>query len=293
MILKRISVWFVFVAMLQPLCAQQVSLQKNVNAGGDTFSFDIHIVMKGETLYGISKTFHTTVAELLKLNPEIIDNNLSLGKQLKVPITATEVVTGELRIPENAIIHLVKPKETVYAISKLYSVDQEVLLLWNDLQTIDIKIGQQLIVGYETKKMHLVGPLQSDSSTNELIAFPNESEIINSVPAGSNLVVQKGIAVWSKEGSAGAGLFALHPFLEKGTLIQVTNLMNKKTITLKVIGKLPATMQYENIALKISAGAAKELNVLDEKFLVQISYVQNQLRSCRSISLKVLQRRNY
>jgi LysM repeat protein len=46
---------------------------------------------------------------------------------------------------ENRVVfHTVQPKETVYAISKKYSVGIEELMKWNDLQSTDLKTGQQL-----------------------------------------------------------------------------------------------------------------------------------------------------
>jgi hypothetical protein len=49
--------------------------------------------------------------------------------------------------------------------------------------------------------------------------------------------------------------------------------MNNKSVQVKVIGRLPNTPENENVAIKISGSAAKELNALDNKFLVQLSYM--------------------
>ena len=67
-------------------------------------------------------------------------------------------------------------------------------------------------------------------------------------------------------------LYALHPTAPKGTEIMVKNMMNGKTVTVKVIGKLPATSANENVLIKISGSAAKKLGVLDERFLVAVYY---------------------
>jgi hypothetical protein len=54
--------------------------------------------------------------------------------------------------------------------------------------------------------------------------------------------------------------------------MMVKNLMNGKIVTVKVIGKVPATSINEKVLIKISASAAKTLGVLDEKFLVELAY---------------------
>jgi histone H3/H4 len=53
--------------------------------------------------------------------------------------------------------------------------------------------------------------------------------------------------------------------------------MNNKTIRVKVIGKLPDTGENKNILIRISESAAKQLNALDEKFLVEITYSAEEL----------------
>jgi LysM repeat protein len=42
------------------------------------------------------------------------------------------------------IIHTVQPKETVYAIAKKYEVEIEDVIKWNNLQGVDLKIGQEI-----------------------------------------------------------------------------------------------------------------------------------------------------
>ena len=45
----------------------------------------IHIVKKGETLYGISKKYGTTEQELINLNPFLKTHQLSIGEKLQLP----------------------------------------------------------------------------------------------------------------------------------------------------------------------------------------------------------------
>jgi LysM repeat protein len=42
--------------------------------------------------------------------------------------------------------HIVQTKETLYSISKKYGVSLEQLKTWNKLDTLDLKIGQQLLI---------------------------------------------------------------------------------------------------------------------------------------------------
>jgi rare lipoprotein A (peptidoglycan hydrolase) len=57
-----------------------------------------------------------------------------------------------------------------------------------------------------------------------------------------------------------------------GTMVTVKNLMNGKTITAKVIGKIPSLDVNKDILVKLSSNAYKELGVESDKFLVEVSY---------------------
>ncbi len=49
-----------------------------------------------------------------------------------------------LAADENYIVHTVQPKETMFSIAKRYSVNKDDVLKWNDLQSMDLKSGQQI-----------------------------------------------------------------------------------------------------------------------------------------------------
>ena len=278
--------WFlVFIWSSVSLKAQTVDFLK-----GNKTHYDWHVVAQGETLYGLSKKYNTTVEELLRLNPDIVNNSLPLGKTVKVPVVKEDASAGvKHKKMENTILHKVKKGETAYSLSKTYHTDVATFLMWNDLKDPAIQEGQEVIVGYENPKMNLIGPLEEGEilESNEEITekkteaarsgatVPQMGGSSMTSPAGQAMILydEKGIAVWTHSDYDDGNLYALHPTAPKGTEITLTNLMNHKSIKVKVIGKLPATSENENVAIKISESAAKKLNVLDEKFLVELTYM--------------------
>ncbi|MGB3076363.1 MAG: LysM peptidoglycan-binding domain-containing protein [Chitinophagales bacterium] len=242
---------------------------------------DLHVVVKGETVYSISKAYQITVEELLHLNPEIIDNNLPIGAKIKVPVMNDEPIIPSNEIRNgHAILYTVQKKETLYAISKKYNTKVDTLLRWNNLMSPDIEEGSQLIVGYEITSFQLDGPLHvqekdvkgtiTDSIatvSNDTVAIP-----INDAAFFPDALSVKGIATWVKSGDDGGDFFALHPTAPKGTEVKVKNMMNGKMVTVKVIGKLPATSANDNVMIKISGSAANKLGVLDDRFLAALYY---------------------
>lgn len=274
------------------LSAQSLSLP-----GESSRHCDTHLVLKGETLYSLSKKYHTTVDALLELNPGIINNNLDIGK-IRVPFIKEEKVA----ISDRSVMHKVEKGETVYSISKKFNTDVSTILMWNDLKEPLIREGEILVVGYETPQMNLMGPFpmedsKIDQEKENPISYPEKKEgdagsftgpelpnssslkmekdsNLRTNPGKENHVLhdEKGIALWTPSTYDGGNFYALHATAPQGTEITVKNLMNEKTVTVKVIGRLPATSENGNVLIKLSESAAKKLNVLDEKFLVELTY---------------------
>lgn len=86
-------------------------------------------------------------------------------------------------------------------------------------------------------------------------------------------LTEKGVITWTKSNNDDGQYYALHPTAPIGTTITVKNMMNSKTIQVKVIGKLPNTADNQGVLMKISNSAAKALNVLDDKFLSTANYM--------------------
>jgi rare lipoprotein A (peptidoglycan hydrolase) len=163
-------------------------------------------------------------------------------------------------------------------------------LLWNDLSDPTISTGQILVVAYQSATVNLVGPLpieeeltdnnvlpaideeESETNAEAVVASSEQSLTENSETERVEQYSEKGIATWTRSTYDDGNFYALHGAAPKGTEMTVKNLMNNKTITVKIMGRLPATSENENVLIKISESAAKQLNVRDEKFLVQLEY---------------------
>jgi LysM repeat protein len=59
---------------------------------------------------------------------------------------ATSSIAAAPQKTEEYTTHIVKTKETLYAISRKYNVPVEKLKEWNKLESYDLKKGQELII---------------------------------------------------------------------------------------------------------------------------------------------------
>lgn len=242
---------------------------------------DLHVVTKGETLYSISKSYQTTIDELRRLNPDILDNNLPLGSTIKVPVVKEAMTPAKKGRTLAPVYYTVRKKETLYAISKKFNTKVDSLISWNNLTNAEIAENGQLIVGFESDSYVMEGPLKVTGQAKAgaiKVDSVNKERIEPAVNSNSSTgtfpeeLAKRGIATWVKSEDDGGDFFALHATAPKGTMIQVKNEMNGKVVEVKVIGKLPATSVNENLLIKISASAAKQLGVLDDRFLAAIYY---------------------
>jgi LysM repeat protein len=118
-----------------------------------------HDVLAKETKFSIAKKYGITIAELEKKNPGIVPN-LTVGSHLlikgtpvKTPIlpkketVKQEVVAAPVK---KYVTYEVKPKETLYSLSKMLSMSQEELLALNPELKNGVEIGMLLKVPANT-----------------------------------------------------------------------------------------------------------------------------------------------
>ena len=136
-----------------------IYIQRKRKTGANEF----HTVADGETLHQIAQTEAIRLESLLSYNFLKADMQPEPGSTLylhhRAPamprlLTSSALVTEVSKSNNLAksseeesnsfILHTVRPKETVYSISKRYAVNQQDVLKWNDLQGTDLKTGQQL-----------------------------------------------------------------------------------------------------------------------------------------------------
>ena len=110
------------------------------------------IAASGETLYGISRLYDISVGDIKTWN-KLVSNDLSLGQKLLVKsnkkvlkiIDPTDIKRNN-ESEDKTIFHIVEPGETLYGISKLYNVDVDEIVNWNQLNSTSLSLGQKLTI---------------------------------------------------------------------------------------------------------------------------------------------------
>ena len=126
-----------------------------------------HKVSKSETITQIAKKYSVTPFDIYKLNPDsqagIREDQILLipSKPGQVAISATTTnAVSEPKSPSKATTHLVKPRETLYSISRDFNVSVK------DLQNANTALLKDGLKSGQTIKI----PSSSNSSINESVA---------------------------------------------------------------------------------------------------------------------------
>ncbi len=168
-----------------------------------TPSQDYHIVRKGETLHSISNKYSLPV-ERIKLFNNLRSDRIFVGQKIYLypkPAGKHEFVTVR-KIPKTGY-HLVRQKESIHRIAKMYDLSVFDILDFNDLNTFSLKAGMKLwlisrepkTVTQESKK--ITKPLAIDMEIKKEIKKPGQKIIHTKkdlfIPANGTVTSEFGI----------------------------------------------------------------------------------------------------
>lgn len=225
-----------------------------------------HTVAKGETFYAICKKYGVSSTDVKKWN-NLSDLNVRIGQKLIVAkenkqasYTPTAVASTpdtqyqqeDVRPRNEAIIPNDKPSSLAVEQEQLAAAERA-------------KAAAELAAA--TKPAPVSEGLRTSSSN------PGEYRgIFNGYPVnGFKIKKNRGAATYLNDNTTGNQYLAFYNGAETGSIIRVTNMMNLKTIYVKVMGKVPPADAAQEVVLKLTSKAADELGVIDEKFLVEVA----------------------
>lgn len=139
-------------------------------------SVKVHVVEKGETLYGLCRKYDVKIDEICKLNNFSKDTLLKIGQKVKIPVKNNDEVTNKSEIiiknnkpkdiPEKTDTYTVKKGDTLYNIAKKFDISVDILKILNEMSGTTIKIGQVINVPQKVEKN--VATVKTDEEKKQL-----------------------------------------------------------------------------------------------------------------------------
>ena len=255
----------------------------------------MHTVQNGETLFSISRLYNTSVDQIAQIN-ELDGYAIKVGQRLVIPESQTQEMTAGTQPEDQSGHHIVEAGETLFSISKKYQTRPDQIKIWNNLESADVQIGQQLIVrkpaGVEKPEENALA-IRNPEPVNEsgLSASVEPPVAVNKFKiednpyekdktlkrSGESVKIEKVHEIGLAEAIEGTNetkkYLALHKTATPGTILQVRNEMNDLTVFVRVIGKLPDTGENKKLVIKMSKIAYEHLGAIDDRFPVEISYI--------------------
>lgn len=141
----------------------------------------VHVVQKGNTLWGLYKLYDVPVEKIIEKNPGV-ENGLQEGQTVYIPVP---IVTEQK-------IHIVLAGETLYSIARKYDVDVKELAKWNPESSQGLKEGQQLKIFVATyitgeKAAPVVEKENKSPDRNPITVTFNDSIVEHIVTEGETL----------------------------------------------------------------------------------------------------------
>jgi len=121
---------------------------------GSVFAETVHLVKKGDTLYGISKKYQITVSELRAANNLSENDVLKAGQKLVIPnadleaaatLASSSTNTQTVKTSGKTEVYTVQKGDTLYGIAKKHNVKVSELYAVNGMTQNDVlKFGQKI-----------------------------------------------------------------------------------------------------------------------------------------------------
>ena len=274
------------------------SAVSTTSIGSSTGGTVIHKVQPKETLFSISKLYNVSVDDIKSWN-YLTDNALSVGQDLRIKksgsateIKPTVAETKPAEVKSGKGTHTVAAGETMFSISRQFSITVDQIKAWNNISDNNLKVGQVITIAqgsttsapntYTTTKVETkpTEARQTPVTTTPVVKDPpvttstiTEPSIrISESVAGTDEIKEGGLAELIEGTEGNRKYLALHRTAKPGTIMKVRNELNNREVFVRIVGPLPNTGVNDKLVIKLSKSAYDRLGAFDPKFRVEITY---------------------
>lgn len=143
---------FVFITVFTVFCSVGIV---SAQTSGDKSSqivriadkyYYLHTVAQGQTVYSLTKLYGVSEEQFYEENPAVKENGLKAGEVVKVICNdVPEIELPRRKMQKTFSVHNVKPGETMYSISKQYSLSVNTLVEDNPgIDPTHLQVGQEV-----------------------------------------------------------------------------------------------------------------------------------------------------
>ena len=144
-------------------------------------SNELNVQEKAEEVIVVSSPEQNTDTITIKSDNEVIEEEV-VEEDNKVEVEGIDIKPSPQKMDfrednSDQILHMVKKGETLYSVSKDYNVTVEDIIMWNNLKSSALAIGQDL----------KVFPIQNEVNNGKNLEYQDESYIYHEVMEGDTM----------------------------------------------------------------------------------------------------------
>ncbi len=250
--------------------------------------FVIHKLIPQETYYQLGRIYNVPVKDIMQANNK---KNLRVGDTVKIPRGKGTATTEHVQKAEQEIIapiqdnplastqqnlfteYKVGKNETLYAISRRFDVSVDDIKRMNNITSNTLRDGQIIKIP-DTSVPEQPVPEVVQSPIADIIEErqPIDDSEFRANRYGIREKKERGIGTWMDSLGDGQTSLALHKTAPTGTILKITNPMNKSVTFAKVVGKFGDNQETHDAIVVLSKSVATALGLLDKKFLIELYY---------------------
>lgn len=156
-----------------------------------------HTIKTGETLYRLTVIYNLSAREICEANPGLSAENFKVGQVVIIPHKQAEATTPSQKVTEPApqpitkedntlkeeaqrckTEHIVKRKENIYRISRIYGLSELELINANpELRKRKLKQGETLCIPYAKTEQQAEKPTHNKEEKAPIITIPSNEEL--------------------------------------------------------------------------------------------------------------------
>lgn len=212
----------------------------------------VHVVEQGDNLASIAKKYTLSVDELCSINKITPSTKLTNGELLIVGNVTTELPSVT---KPTAVINTPKKEIETTELPKSYQ----------EPTTEKVVATESNIKETVTAEPVTVISSSDPKPTEYTEVFADYEK------ASMKRKTIRGIAGFFPKGTVNNINLAHYNYAEMGSILKVTNLMSKKYVFVKVVGKLSEEDAQKDMIIKISDEMMNELKVNEDRFLVEVA----------------------
>jgi len=160
-------------SQFQPTPVKRSNNQITINGK----NFYLHEVLKGQTLYGISKEYQVSEEEIKKLNPDLNKKSVFPGMVLRIPDLGTTTTPSAGKEEFKFITHTVLPKETFFSISRRYGIKVDEIRELNPEAKWGLKTGQIIKIPKDKITILEKTPVTEEKTVKTDLEDPNQASV--------------------------------------------------------------------------------------------------------------------